>query len=200
MREYRGTLTTPGRDSPDRERPIEESLSLFEAMRRGEVEEGALALRLKIDMASPNMNLRDPVIYRIVTSAAHPITGNEWSVYPMYDYAHCISDAVERITHSCCTLEFEDHRPLYDWVLDKLSGASLVPCHPQQIEFSRLNLAYTVLSKRKLIQLVEGGHVDGWDDRGSRRSRAFAVAATRPRRSDSSASASASRRSTRPST
>ena len=126
MREYRGTLTTPGRDSPDRERPIEESLSLFEAMRRGEVEEGALALRLKIDMASPNMNLRDPVIYRIVTSAAHPITGNEWSVYPMYDYAHCISDAVERITHSCCTLEFEDHRPLYDWVLDKLSGASLV--------------------------------------------------------------------------
>ena len=139
-------------------------MNLFEAMRRGEVEEGALALRLKIDMASPNMNLRDPVIYRIVTSAAHPITGNEWSVYPMYDYAHCISDAVERITHSCCTLEFEDHRPLYDWILEKLSGASLVPCRPQQIEFSRLNLAYTVLSKRKLIQLVEGGHVDGWDD------------------------------------
>ena len=166
MREYRGTLTTPGRASPDRDRPIEESLRLFESMRSGEVDEGALVLRLKIDMASPNMNLRDPVIYRVVTSAAHPITGTKWSVYPMYDYAHCISDAVERITHSCCTLEFEDHRPLYDWILEKLHAATppLVPCHPQQIEFSRLNLAYTVLSKRKLIQLVEGAHVDGWDD------------------------------------
>lgn len=158
-REYRGTLTEPGKDSPYRNRSVEENLDLFERMRKGEFEEGSHILRAKIDMASPNINLRDPAIYRI-RKAEHHRTGNAWCIYPMYDYTHCISDAIEGITHSLCTLEFEDHRPLYDWVLDTLK----TPCHPQQIEFSRLNLSYTLMSKRKLLQLVEEDHVSGWDD------------------------------------
>ena len=127
------------------------------------MDEGKLVLRAKIDMESPNMNLRDPTLYR-VRQVAHQMTGDVWKIYPMYDYTHCISDAVEGITHSLCTLEFADHRPLYDWVLDNLQDSGLIPCHPQQIEFSRLNMQYTVLSKRKLISLVDGGHVYGWDD------------------------------------
>ena len=165
MREYRGTLTTAGRNSPDREgRSVVENLRLFEAMKDGEVEEGELVLRAKIDMASPNMNMRDPTLYRVRKNAVHPMTGDKWKVYPMYDYTHCISDALEGITHSLCTLEFADHRPLYDWILTNLADSGFIPCHPQQIEFSRLNLQYTVLSKRKLISLVSGGHVQGWDD------------------------------------
>ena len=159
IREQRGTLTEPGTASPFRERSVAENLELFRRMKSGEFEDGAHVLRAKIDMASPNINLRDPVIYRI-RKVTHQRTGNEWCLYPMYDYTHCLSDALEGITHSLCTLEFEDHRPLYDWVLDQLD----VPCHPRQIEFSRLNLQYTVLSKRRLIQLVEEGHVSGWDD------------------------------------
>jgi glutaminyl-tRNA synthetase len=159
MREYRGTLTEKGRNSPNRERSIEENLDQFRRMRAGEFPDGAKTLRAKIDMASANINLRDPVIYRI-KRAHHIRTGDAWCIYPMYDYTHCISDALENITHSLCTLEFEDHRPLYDWVLDQLS----VPSHPQQIEFSRLELHYTVTSKRKLNQLVSQGHVSGWDD------------------------------------
>ncbi|MGE0810802.1 MAG: glutamine--tRNA ligase/YqeY domain fusion protein [Immundisolibacter sp.] len=159
MRAYRGTLTEPGRDSPHRARSVGENLDLFARMRAGEFPDGAHVLRAKIDMASPNLNLRDPVLYRI-KHAPHPVTGNAWCIYPMYDYAHCVSDAIEGITHSLCTLEFEDHRALYDWILDQLP----VPCHPQQIEFSRLNLSYTVMSKRRLHELVEGGHVAGWDD------------------------------------
>ncbi len=159
IREYRGTLTEPGKDSPYRNRSVEENLDLFQRMRNGEFEDGAHILRAKIDMASPNINLRDPALYRI-KKAEHHRTGNAWCIYPMYDYTHCISDALEGITHSLCTLEFEDHRPLYDWVLDTLE----TPCHPQQIEFSRLNLSYTVMSKRKLLQLVEEGLVNGWDD------------------------------------
>jgi len=159
IREYRGTLTEPGRNSPHRDRSVEENLRLFEEMRAGRMQEGACSLRAKIDMASPNLNLRDPVIFRI-KKAAHHRTGEKWCVYPMYDFAHALSDAIEGITHSLCTLEFEDHRPLYDWVLDNLD----VPCHPQQIEFARLNLSYTVLSKRKLLELVQHGHVHGWDD------------------------------------
>ncbi|MGH7787656.1 MAG: glutamine--tRNA ligase/YqeY domain fusion protein [Candidatus Binatia bacterium] len=159
IRAHRGTLTEPGRNSPYRERPADESLRLFAAMRAGEFAEGAHVLRAKIDMASPNINLRDPTIYRI-KQAHHHRTGDRWCIYPMYDYAHALSDAIEGITHSICTLEFEDHRPLYDWVLDNLP----VPCHPQQIEFARLNLTYTVLSKRKLLELVGRGHVSGWDD------------------------------------
>ncbi len=159
MRAYRGTLTEPGRDSPHRTRSVDENLDLFARMRAGEFPDGAHVLRAKIDMASPNLNLRDPVLYRI-KHAPHPVTGNAWCIYPMYDYAHCVSDAIEGITHSLCTLEFEDHRALYDWILDQLP----VPCHPQQIEFSRLNLSYTVMSKRRLHELVEGGHVAGWDD------------------------------------
>ena len=158
-REYRGTLTEPGRPSPDRERPIEENLALFSRMKSGEFPDGAFTLRLRIDMASPNINLRDPVIYRIKHQHHHQ-TGDTWCIYPMYDYTHCISDALERITHSLCTLEFEDHRPLYDWVLDQLD----VPAHPQQIEFARLNIDYTVMSKRKLKQLVDEGLVSGWSD------------------------------------
>ena len=157
MREYRGTLKEPGRNSPWRNRGVEENLELFERMKNGDFEEGTHVLRAKIDMASPNLNMRDPVIYRI-RKESHHRTGDQWVIYPMYDYTHCISDALERITHSICTLEFEDHRPLYDWVLDQLD----VPCHPQQIEFARLNINYTVLSKRRLIELVEGGHVSGW--------------------------------------
>jgi len=159
IRQYRGTLTEPGKESPSRHRSVEENLDLFTRMRAGEFKEGKYVLRAKIDMASGNINMRDPVIYRIL-HAHHHRTGNEWPIYPMYDFAHCISDSMEGITHSICTLEFEDHRPLYDWFLDELK----TPCHPQQIEFARLNLSYTVLSKRKLIELVEGGHVEGWDD------------------------------------
>lgn len=159
MREFRGTLTEPGRNSPWRDRSIEENLDLFRRMRAGEFPDGAKTLRAKIDMASPNINMRDPVLYRI-KRAHHLRTGDAWCIYPMYDYTHCISDALEGITHSLCTLEFEDHRPLYDWVLDNIS----IDCHPQQIEFSRLELQYTVTSKRKLLQLVSQGHVAGWDD------------------------------------
>ncbi len=159
MREYRGTLTEPGRDSPWRNRSVEENLDLFRRMRAGEFPDGAKTLRAKIDMASPNINMRDPVLYRI-KRAHHIRTGDAWVIYPMYDYTHCISDALEGITHSLCTLEFEDHRPLYDWVLDNIT----IGCHPQQIEFSRLEMRYTVTSKRKLNQLVAEGHVAGWDD------------------------------------
>ena len=159
IRAYRGTLTEPGRDSPYRSRPADVSLDLFIRMRDGEFEEGAHVLRAKIDMASPNMNLRDPVIYRIV-HAPHPLTGDAWHVYPMYDFAQALSDAIEGVTHSLCTLEFEDHRPLYEWFLDTLEIRS----PPRQIEFGRLNLTHTVMSKRYLTRLVDGGHVDGWDD------------------------------------
>ena len=160
MREYRGTLTEPGKDSPYRTRSVEENLQLFQKMTSGEMEDGSAVLRLKIDMASPNMNMRDPAIYRIKRDAEHPQTGTKWKVYPMYDYAHALTDALEGITHSLCTTEFEAHRPLYDWVVENTP----VQCTPRQIEFSRLNLQYTVLSKRKLIQLVREGHVHGWDD------------------------------------
>ena len=160
VRQYRGTLTSPGQDSPYRNRSVEENLDLFQRMRAGEFADGSRTLRAKIDMASPNMNLRDPTLYRIRRGAVHHQTGDAWSIYPMYDFTHPISDALEGITHSLCTLEFEDHRPLYDWVLDNISA----PCHPQQIEFSRLNLEYTVMSKRKITQLVDEGHVQGWDD------------------------------------
>jgi glutaminyl-tRNA synthetase len=159
MREYRGTLTAPGKDSPFRDRTAAENLELLEKMRKGEFPDGSRTLRAKIDMASGNINMRDPAIYRI-RKVPHLKTGDAWNIYPMYDYAHCISDALEKITHSICTLEFELHRPLYDWILDQLP----VPAHPQQIEFARLNLTYTVMSKRKLLGLVEGKHVSGWDD------------------------------------
>ncbi|MGH8609762.1 MAG: glutamine--tRNA ligase/YqeY domain fusion protein, partial [Gammaproteobacteria bacterium] len=159
IRAYRGTLSEPGQNSSDRARPMEENLDLFQQMREGQFKEGEYVLRAKIDMSSPNLNMRDPVIYRI-KHVPHQMTGRQWCIYPMYDYTHCLSDAIEGITHSLCTLEFEDHRPLYDWVLDNLD----VPCHPQQIEFARLNLDYTVMSKRKLNLLVEGGYVSGWDD------------------------------------
>lgn len=159
IRRYRGTLTEPGKESPYRNRSVEENLNLFERMRAGEFEDGSRVLRAKIDMSSPNLNLRDPTIYRI-RKVAHHRTGSKWCIYPMYDFAHPISDAIEGITHSICTLEFENNRPLYDWFLDNLP----VPCHPRQIEFARLNITYTVLSKRKLLALVEGGYVDGWDD------------------------------------
>jgi len=158
IRQYRGTPTEPGKESPFRNRSVEENLDLFEKMKNGEFEEGACILRAKIDMASPNINMRDPAIYRI-KKATHHRTGDKWMIYPMYDFAHCVSDSIEEITHSLCTLEFENHRPLYDWFLDELGIY-----HPQQIEFARLNLTYTVLSKRKLLQLVTDGHVDGWDD------------------------------------
>jgi glutaminyl-tRNA synthetase len=160
IREYRGTLTVPGKNSPYRDRSIIENLNLFVRMRNGEFEDGSRVLRARIDMASPNINMRDPTLYRIRHGVIHHQTGEEWCIYPMYDYTHPISDAIEGITHSICTLEFEDHRPLYDWVLDNVS----VPCHPQQIEFSRLNLQYTVMSKRKLTELVSEGYVEGWDD------------------------------------
>ena len=159
-RAYRGTLTEPGRDSPYRDRGVAENLDLFARMRAGEFPDGARTLRARIDMASPNINLRDPVLYRIKHGVTHHQTGSEWCLYPMYDYTHPISDALEGITHSLCTLEFEDHRPLYDWVIDHLD----LPCKPRQIEFSRLNLEYTVMSKRLLTQLVSEGHVEGWDD------------------------------------
>ena len=159
IRQYRGTLTEPGKDSPYRNRSVEENLDLFERMRNGEFEDGRHVLRAKIDMAHPNMLMRDPTLYRI-RKAAHHRTGDRWCIYPMYDFTHCLSDAIECITHSICTLEFENNRALYDWVLDQLA----MPCRPRQYEFARLNLTYTVLSKRKLIQLVQEGHVSGWDD------------------------------------
>ena len=159
IREYRGTLTEPGKESPYRNRSIEENLDLFKRMRAGEFEEGTHVLRAKIDMASPNITMRDPVMYRIKRET-HYRTGDEWCIYPMYDFAHCLSDSIEKITHSICTLEFENNRPLYDWFLDELKAEY----HPQQIEFARLNLSYTVLSKRRLIELVERGYVTGWND------------------------------------
>ena len=158
IREHRGTLTEQGKESPYRNRSVEENLSLFQRMRAGEFEDGSRVLRAKIDMASPNFNMRDPVMYRIL-HAEHHRTGDKWCLYPMYDWAHGLEDSIERITHSICTLEFEDHRPLYDWFLDELGVY-----HPQQIEFARLNLTYTVMSKRKLRQFVEKGYVSGWDD------------------------------------
>ncbi len=158
IREYRGTLTAPGKNSPYRDRSVEENLALFEQMRKGEFKEGECVLRAKIDMASGNINLRDPVMYRI-KHASHHRTGDKWHIYPMYDYAHGQSDSIEGVTHSLCSLEYEDHRPLYDWFIEQLGIF-----HPQQIEFARLKLNYTVLSKRKLIRLVQEGHVRGWDD------------------------------------
>ena len=158
MREYRGTLTTPGKDSPYRNRSIDESLDLFSRMKQGEFKDGSRVLRARIDMSSPNMNMRDPVMYRIL-HAEHHRTGSKWCIYPTYDWAHGLEDSIESVTHSICTLEFENHRPLYDWYLDKLEVH-----HPQQIEFARLELTYTVMSKRKLLQLVEEKHVVGWDD------------------------------------
>jgi glutaminyl-tRNA synthetase len=158
MKEYRGTLTEPGKNSPYRTRSVEENLDLFQRMRAGEFPDGSRVLRAKIEMASPNLNMRDPVLYRILR-ASHHRTGDTWCIYPMYDYAHPLSDSIERVTHSICTTEFEDHRPLYDWVLEALGSY-----HPQQIEFARLNLSYTVMSKRKLKTLVDEGHVSGWDD------------------------------------
>ncbi|TAN00343.1 MAG: glutamine--tRNA ligase/YqeY domain fusion protein [Rhodanobacteraceae bacterium] len=197
VREYRGTLTEPGRDSPYRGRPVEENLDLFKRMRAGEFADGAKTLRAKIDMASGNINLRDPALYRI-RKVAHQNTGDAWPIYPMYDYAHSLSDALEGITHSFCTLEFEDHRPLYDWCVDNVDfpnhpelwhslaekGLRTVPSKPRQIEFARGNLSYTVMSKRKLLELVNDGRVDGWDDprmptlAGARR-RGFTAAAIR---------------------
>ncbi len=159
VRQMRGSLTEPGTPSPYRNRSVEQNLELFASMRNGEFNDGEHVLRAKIDMASGNINMRDPTLYRI-RKVDHVRTGDAWSIYPMYDYTHCVSDALENITHSLCTLEFEDHRPLYDWVFDELS----TPAHPQQIEFARLQLEYTILSKRRLIQLVEEKHVDGWDD------------------------------------
>jgi len=159
FKDYRGVPNRPGKESPCRNRPVEENLDLFERMRKGEFEDGAYVLRAKIDMSSPNIHMRDPAIYRIRKDEHHR-TGDKWCIYPMYDFAHCLEDAIERITHSICTLEFEVHRPLYDWILDNVS----VRCHPCQIEFARLNLNYTVMSKRKLLELVRDGHVSGWDD------------------------------------
>jgi glutaminyl-tRNA synthetase len=158
IRKYRGTLTEPGKDSPHRKRPVEENVNLFERMRAGEFPDGSRVLRAKIDMASPNLNFRDPVMYRIL-HAEHHRTGNKWCIYPMYDFAHGESDSIERVTHSLCTLEFEDHRPLYNWFIEQLG---IFPS--RQIEFDRLNLTYTLLSKRKLLQLVQEGRVSGWDD------------------------------------
>ena len=159
IRESRGTLTEPGRNSPYRDRSVEENLDLFQRMRAGEFRDGDHVLRAKIDMASPNLIMRDPTLYRI-RKVPHHRTGKDWCIYPMYDFAHCLSDSIEGITHSLCTLEFENNRQLYDWILDKLD----VDCHPRQIEFARLNLSYTVLSKRKLVELVQGEHMSGWDD------------------------------------
>ena len=160
IREYRGTVTEAGRESPYRDRSVEENLDLFARMRAGEFEEGAKVVRGRIDMAHPNMKMRDPVLYRIL-KRHHYRTGDAWCVYPMYDHAHCLSDAIERITHSMCTLEFENNRAIYDWILENVT---VERPRPEQTEFARLNLSYTVVSKRKLKELVEGGHVDGWDD------------------------------------
>ncbi len=158
IRDHRGTLTKPGKNSPDRSRSIEENLELFERMKNGEFPDGSRTLRAKVDMAHPNLNMRDPVMYRIL-HASHPRTGDKWCIYPMYDWAHGLEDSIEKITHSVCTLEFENHRPLYDWFLDELGIF-----HSQQIEFARLNLTFTVMSKRKLLQLVQEKLVSGWDD------------------------------------
>src|SRR5690348_17414486 len=164
LRASRGTLTQAGVAGPYRDRSVAENLDLLRRMRAGEFADGAHVLRLRIDMASPNLNLRDPVIYRI-RHARHHRTGDKWCIYPLYDYTHCISDALERVTHSLCTLEFQDHRPLYDWVIERLAEAGLLQRPlPHQYEFARLNLSYTVMSKRKLVELVEGGYVEGWDD------------------------------------
>ena len=160
IRSYRGTLKQPGKDSPYRSRSVAENLDLFARMKAGEFEDGAKVVRARIDMAAPNINLRDPTLYRIRHGVIHHQTGEAWCIYPMYDFTHPISDALEGITHSLCTLEFEDHRPLYDWILDNIS----IDCHPRQYEFSRLNLQYTVMSKRKLTELVSEGFVEGWDD------------------------------------
>ena len=182
IREHRGTLTEPGKNSPWRDRPVAENLDLFERMRKGEFPNGSRVLRAKIDMASGNINLRDPVMYRIL-HATHPRTGDAWCLYPTYDYAHGQSDAIEGITHSICTLEFEDHRPLYDWYLENLP----VPSRPRQYEFARLNLTYTVLSKRFLLRLVEEGRVRGLGRPPHAHDlRASAAAAFPPRRSASS--------------
>lgn len=159
IREYRGTLTEPGKNSPYRQRPVEENLDLFRRMRKGEFEDGAHVLRAKIDMASPNVVMRDPILYRI-RKVPHHRTGDDWCIYPMYDFTHCLSDAIEGITHSICTLEFENNRPLYEWILEKVFEKP----HPQQIEFARLNISYTLMSKRKLLDLIRRGIVDGWDD------------------------------------
>ncbi|MDR9502411.1 MAG: glutamine--tRNA ligase, partial [Desulfurivibrionaceae bacterium] len=159
MRAYRGTLKEPGKNSPHRERSVTENLALLEGMKKGEFSDGAYVLRAKIDMASPNINMRDPIIYRI-RKVSHHRTGDRWCIYPMYDFTHSLSDAMEKVTHSLCTLEFADHRPLYDWFLDTLQP----PCHPRQIEFARLNLNFTVMSKRKLMQMVDEKLVNGWDD------------------------------------
>jgi glutaminyl-tRNA synthetase len=159
LRQYRGDFTTPGRESPDRDRPVDESLDLFRRMKAGEFEEGRYTLRAKIDMKSPNMNMRDPLLYRI-RKAHHHRTGDQWSIYPMYDYAHPLSDGIEKVTHSICTLEFQDHRPFYDWCIENLP----TPGHPHQYEFARMNMTYLVMSKRKLLQLVREGLVNGWDD------------------------------------
>ncbi len=158
IREYRGTLTEPGKDSPYRERSVEENLDLFARMKAGEFEKGARVLRAKIDMASPNINLRDPVMYRILHEEHHR-TGDKWCIYPMYDWAHGQSDSMEGVTHSLCSIEYKNHRPLYDWFLDQLDIF-----HPQQIEFARFNMTYTVMSKRRLVRLVKEGYVNGWDD------------------------------------
>ncbi len=164
IREYRGTLTTPGKNSPFRDRPVAENLDLFERMRKGEFPEGSRTLRAKVDMAHPNLNMRDPVMYRIL-KARHHRTGDKWCIYPMYDWAHGQSDSIENVTHSICTLEFENHRPLYDWYLDRIKEDNPGKIqHPQQIEFARLNLTYTVMSKRRLLELVRDKHVSGWDD------------------------------------
>ncbi|MBN1113917.1 MAG: glutamine--tRNA ligase, partial [Oligoflexia bacterium] len=159
IREYRGTLTEPGKNSPHRARTVEENLELFEKMKNGEFPEGSHVLRAKIDMTSPNLNMRDPALYRI-KMAEHHRTGNKWCIYPMYDFAHGLSDAIEGVTHSICTLEFEDHRPLYDWFLEKLD----TPSKPRQIEFAKLNLKFTVMSKRNLLNMVTNKIVEGWDD------------------------------------
>lgn len=163
IKEYRGNVTTPGKNSPYRERSVEENLDLFRRMRKGEFKDGEHVLRAKIDMANPNMKMRDPMLYRI-RHTAHHMTGDKWCIYPMYDYAHPISDAIEGITHSICTLEFENNRELYDWAIDNLIDYAKFPSRPHQYEFARLNLNYTVLSKRRLLELVEGKHVSGWDD------------------------------------
>src|SRR4029079_9820308 len=163
IREYRGTLTEPGRDSPYRSRPVEENLDLFRRMKAGEFPDGSRVLRARIDIASPHINMRDPTL-SLIRHASHHRTGDAWSIYPMYDYAHPIEDALEGITHSLCTLEFEDHRPFYDWVVDNIRHDAAFRERPQQIEFARLNLNYTVMSKRKLLALVEQKRVAGWDD------------------------------------
>lgn len=191
MRANRGDFTTPGTDSPFRSRTPEENLARFREMRDGKLGDGAAILRAKIDMASPNINMRDPALYRI-RRATHHNTGDKWCIYPMYTYAHPIEDALEQITHSICTLEFEDQRPFYDWLLDRLAEGGLIASpHPRQYEFARLNVTHVMTSKRKLRQLVEDKHVDGWDDPACPPLPACAAAATRPRRCACSANAAA---------